>query len=165
MSSDPLVDWRRVVLAGIGAMLAVVAGLAGCSSDSGDDGAATSSSSPSQAASAESGAPAEDVCAAAATAQSSLEALVGTSIVREGTDTLRERFSSFESDVQLLLESGQAELAPETAAVRAAVATLQGALSGLQQDPTAADAALIKPSLQAVKTSTDELIVAIRSAC
>lgn len=63
------------------------------------------------------------------------------------------------------MESGQAELAPKTAAVKDSIAALQDALGKLKENPTAADLAMVKPALHAVQTSLDDLITDLESAC
>ena len=166
---DPILEKRspwtraqRVVLAVVACLMAI-AGLAGCSSEKTDN--TGTSPSPSQTTSTATATPSADVCADVATAQASLQVLVGTEILREGTDTLNARFGTFKSDVQALVESGQAEFATKVEPVKTSLATLADTIASLKQDPTAAEAALIKPSLQAVKTSTEELIAAVGGTC
>ena len=153
---------RRAVLGGVGGLL-VIATLAGCSSETADNDTGAAAT-PSQSASTTETS-AADVCADVDTAKASLQALVDTNVVQEGTDTLKTRFAALESDVQTLLESGQAELAPKTAEVKDSIAMLQDALAGLKNDPTAAELAPLKTSLQAVKTSTEDLIAAVEDTC
>ena len=153
---------RHVVLIGAGCLLAIAA-FAGCSADKTNSETGTTPS-PSQTASATQSSSA-DVCADVDTAEASLQALVDTNIAQEGTNTLKARFVTFESDVQTLVESGQAELAPKTEAVKESIATLKEVLAGLTEDPTAGDLALVEPSLQAVKTSTEDLITSLDSTC
>jgi hypothetical protein len=160
--SRPFLRTRRVVLAGAGGLL-VVAALAGCSADTTDSDTGVAAS-PSPTAATTETSPA-DVCADVDTVDASLQALVGTNVAQEGTDTLKARFVTLESDIQTLVESGQSELAPRRAAVKGSMATLKDALAGLGEDPTAADLALVKPSLQAVKTSTEELVAALEGTC
>lgn len=174
MNDYPLVDtisekrspWTRgqqVVLAVVACLMAI-AGLAGCSSETADKDTGTSPT-PSQTTSAATATPSADVCADVATAEASLQDLVGTEILQEGTDTLKARFATFKSDVQTLVESGKAAFAPKVESVQTSIATLEDTIASLKQDPTAAEAALIKPSLQSVKTSTEELIAAVGGTC
>jgi hypothetical protein len=148
---------RRLALAGAAGLL-TFAGLAGCSSDTTDDTATASSASPSASAPA-------DVCSDVTTAQASLEALVGTKVVEEGTNTLKARFATFKADVQTLLEAGRAELAPKVESVETSIAELENVVADLKQDPTAADAALVRPTLQEIKMSTEELVAAVEERC
>lgn len=148
---------RRVALVGAGLVLAL-SPLAGCSDDTTDGDTSPTATSTESATTA-------DVCSDLDTAKASLQALVDTNIAQEGTTTLKERFATLESDLQTLLESGQAELAPETAAVKDSLARLKDVLAGLKESPTAADLAQVKPSLQAVKTSTEDLITSLGNTC
>lgn len=153
---------RRVALAGAASLLAIVT-FAGCGAGT-TESATSASPSPSQTGSAAASSSAE-VCADVETAKASLQALVNTKIAQEGTDTLKARFATFESDIQTLLESGQAELAPKTTAVKGSVAALKEVLASLTANPTAADLAKVKPAMQAVKTSSQDLITSIESTC
>jgi hypothetical protein len=141
----------------VAAGLLAVAALAGCSSDSTDtttDTTAPATESPST-----------DVCADLDAAKASLQALVDTNVVQEGTDTVKERFAAVEADVQALLESGRSEVAAETAAVKDSIAELGDVLAGLAEGAPAADLALIKPSLLAVQASLQELFTALEDTC
>lgn len=149
---------RRLALVGAAGLLAV-AGLSGCSQGTEET---TSSSTPTASASA---AATGDVCAQADSVRASLSALVGTSILQEGTTTLKDRFATFESEVQGLLAAAQSQFATETDAVRTSVATLKGALAGLAESPSVAEAAAIKPALDSVKSSTEALLAAVQGAC
>jgi hypothetical protein len=153
---------RRLGLACASGLL-VTLSLAGCSSDSADEDT-TASPTPSESSlTAES--PQAEVCADLDTARASLQALVDTDLVQEGTNTLKTRFETFKTDVQTLVDSAKAELAPQVAAVKASVATLQEVVTGLAEDPTAADVALVKPSLLAVKASAESLIDGVQQDC
>ena len=153
---------RRLGLACAGGLLVTI-GLAGCGSDSDDD--PTASGSPSETTSSAAESPPAEVCADLDTAKASLQALVDTDLLQEGTDTLKERFETFRTDVETLVDSAQAELAPQVAAVEASVAALEEVLTGLAEDPTAADVALVKPALLAVKASAESLIDGIQQDC
>ena len=150
---------HRLVLVGAAGLLAV-AGLSGCSQGS-EETAAPSSSTTASASATATG----DVCAQADSVRASLSALVGTSILQEGTTTLKDRFATFESEVQGLLAAAQSQFATETDAVRTSVATLKGALAGLAESPSVAEAAAIKPALDSVKSSTEALLTAVQNAC
>ena len=147
---------RRVARVGAGAVLALAA-LAGCSDTTTDDGTSATATSTASATA--------DVCSDLDAAQASLQALVDTDIAQEGTNTLKERFATLQSDLQTLWDSGQAESAPETAAVKESTAQLEDVLAGLKDQPTAANLAQVKPALQAVKTSTQDLITSLGSTC
>ncbi|HEU5037655.1 MAG TPA: hypothetical protein VFT70_11670 [Nocardioides sp.] len=154
---------RRAVLAVAGGLLAIP-GLGGCSSDS----AGTDTNPPETATTSAvppSGSPSGDVCADVDRAQASLQAMVDTDVVREGTDTLRARFATFESDVRALLESGRSELAPAAAAVSDAIAGVKTRLAGLKDQPTGSDLARLKTDLQSLKSSTEDLITAVEDIC
>jgi hypothetical protein len=137
---------RRLALTGVGVLLAV----SGCASDPADDGSGSSS---------------DDVCADVDTARTSLDALLGTEIAQEGTDTFKERLATFEADVAAVAESGQGELEQQTAAVEDSITTLQDVLVGLKDEPTAADLALVRPALQDLRTSAEDLVAAAGSIC
>jgi hypothetical protein len=144
---------RRAVLTSA-AVLLTLAGLGACASDTADE----AGTEPSVSASAE-------ICTDVAAARESLEALVGTDVLEEGTDTLRARLATFESDVRALLAAGQAELAPEVESVETSLADLGDVVAGLQQEPTAAAVAQLKPAVQEVRTSTEELIAEVSETC
>lgn len=138
---------RRLVLAGVGGLLAI----SGCASDPTDEEPAASSS--------------DDVCAAADTAKASLDALLDTEVAQEGTDTLEARLETLKSDVEALAESGRSELAPESAAVEDSIEALGDVLAGLGQEPTTGDLAQVTTSLQAVRSSAEDLVAAVESTC
>lgn len=152
---------RRVGSTAAAALLAIAV-LAGCSDDT-TDAQSGATASPSLTSSA-SESPA-DVCADVDTAQASLQALVDTDILQEGTDTLKARLATLKSDVQVLVDSGREELAPESAAVKESIATLEEVLAGLKEDPTAADLASVRPALESVKTTAQDLVTALESTC
>lgn len=152
---------RRVARTGAGALLAIAV-VAGCSADT-TDTATSPTAAPSQTASATQS-PA-DVCADVDTAKASLQALVETDIVADGTDTLRQRLATLEADLRVLVDSGRAELAPRSTAVKESLATLDEVLGGLADNPTAADLAAVKPALEAVKTTTEDLVTALDTTC
>jgi hypothetical protein len=141
-----------------------IVGLAGCSSDSTDDDTGTAPS-PSATMSSASATSTADVCADVVTAQASLQTLVGTKVLQEGTDTLKARFATFKADVQTVVESGQAEFASKVEPVKSSIAALEDVIADLKQEPTAADAARIKPSLEDIKASTEELIASVGTTC
>lgn len=153
---------RRVACAAGGALLSIAV-LAGCSADT-TDTQTGATASPSLTSSAGESSPA-DVCADVDAAQASLGALVDTDILGEGTDALKTRLATLESDLQGLVESGRSELAPESEAVRESIATLEEVLSGLKEEPTAADVASVRPALESVKTTTQDLVTALESTC
>ena len=152
---------RRLVLGCAGSVLALAV-LAGCSDDTTDGDTATEASS---AESSSTGSTPSDVCADVDTAKASLQAVVETDILREGTDTLKARVDTLGSDVKTLLESRQAELAPEAAAAEESIATLKEVLSGLKESPTAADLAQVRPSFKGVTTSVEALFASLGSTC
>jgi hypothetical protein len=155
---------RRLAVATAGGLLVAVA-LAGCSSDSTDDSTSTAGS-PSEAASeSETASAPADVCADADTAKASLDALLATDVLQEGTATVKERAATVRSDVEALLASGSSELAPLKAAVEASISSLEDVLKGLPEELTAAEVAAIKPALEAAKTSVVELFDAVGSTC
>lgn len=151
----------RVASAAAGPLLAMAL-VAGCSADTDTQAGASVSPSPT---SSVSESPTADVCADVDAAQASLQALVDTDILREGTDTVKTRLATLKSDLQVLVESGRAEVAPESAAVKESIATLESVLAGLKEDPTAADLASVKPALESVATSAQDLVTALESTC
>ncbi len=153
---------RRVVCAAAGLLLAIAV-ISGCSAGTADTQTGATAS-PSLTSSASESSPA-DVCADVDAAQTSLQALVDTDIPREGTDTLKARLATLESDLQGLVESGRSELDPESAAVKESIATLKDVLAGLKENPTAADLASVQPALESVKTTAQDLVTALESTC
>ena len=153
---------RRVACAAAAPLLAIAV-LAGCSADTTDTqtGATTSPSLTSPA----SESPAADVCAEVDAAQTSLQALVDTDILTEGTDTLKMRLATLDSDLQALMDSGRAELDPESAAVKGSIATLKDVLADVKENPTAADLASVRPAVESVKNTTQDLVTALQSSC
>lgn len=145
---------RRLVLISAAGVLALGV-LAGCSSDS---TASTESAAPSNTASAA-------YCASVDAVASSLDALVNTKVLQEGTDALKSRFDTFRTDVRALTDSARAEFVKESTAVDASVATLQTAVTSLKDSPSAAQAASLKVALQGVSTSTKALVDAVKGAC
>lgn len=129
--------------------------LAGCSSGS---TANTESATPSDTASAA-------YCAGVDAVSSSLDALVKTKVLQEGTDALKSRFDTFRTDVRALTDSARANFAKESTQVDASVATLQTAVARLKDSPSAAEVASLKLALQGVSTSTKALVDAVKGAC
>ena len=64
-----------------------------------------------------------------------------------------------------MLESGRAEIAPNTAAVKDSITALKDALAALKENPSAAELAIVKPSLRAVQTTVQNLITALDCTC
>jgi len=153
---------RRVACAAAAPLLAIAV-LAGCSADTTDTQTAATTS-PSLTSSAGESPPA-DVCADVDAAKTSLQALVDTDLLREGTDTLKMRLATLESDLRVLVDSGRVELAPESAAVKVSIATLEEVLAGVKENPTAADLASVRPALESVKNTTQDLVTAVESTC
>lgn len=144
----------RLALLGASGLLALGA-VAGCSSNS---PTATESATPSDTASAA-------YCASVDAVSSSLGALVNTKIIQEGTDTLKSRFDTFQTDVGSLIDSAGANFATQGAAVDASVAILQTAVANVKDSPSAADVAALKPAIEGLSTSTNALVEAVKSAC
>lgn len=152
----PLSTTRRLAVACAGAVLGIGA-LAGCSSSS-DTATESASATPSATATAA-------YCAGVDTVKASLDSLVNTSVIQEGTSTLKSRYETFTSDVSALADSAREAFAAETAAVDTSVAALKASIDALAESPSVAQAAALKPALQAVATSTQALIDAVQGAC
>ncbi len=142
---------RRFALVAASTLIGFTA-LTGCSSDSDD------TMSPSESASAA-------YCASVDAAATSLDALVATNVIEEGTATLRSRFDAFRADVDALVESAKSAFADETAAVEAAVAGLGDALQGVADSPSVAQVGEARAAIDEVSATSQTLIGAVRAAC
>ncbi len=147
-------------LAVLGAAGLLVLGAAGCSSDSDTAEPASSASAVESTAS-----PAAGVCTEVQAARTSFQQLTGTEILKEGTNVFRERYAAFQTSVDALLVSAQAEFSPEVDAVKASLTDLQTAVAGLTDSPSLADAAAVKDALKPVGDSLTALTDAVSSVC
>lgn len=144
----------------LGAAGLLVLGAAGCSSDS-DTAQPASSSSAVETTTA----PAAGVCTDVDAARTSFQELTDTEILKEGTNTFRERYAAFQTSVDALLVSAQAEFSDEVDAVKASLTQLQTAVGGLTDSPSLADAAAVKDALTPVGDSLANLTDAVSAAC
>lgn len=149
---------RQMLTLGAAVLLAAT-GLAGCSSDS--TTASSSSSAPATASASASTA----VCADADALQASVNALVNTKVIQEGTSAVQTRFATVQSDAQNLIATAKDEFAPETSALESSLTALQTAVQGLTDSPSAADAAAVAAALGPVKNSAQELVDAVKGTC
>jgi hypothetical protein len=152
---------RRLLIASASSLL--VLGLAACTSDTTDD--ATTPTSTQSAPATQATGDASALCADLETVRGSLDALVSTEVLREGTATLKERFATFESSVRDFIDAAQAEFAPQATAARAAVDDLKAAVDGLADSPSVSDVAAITAALASVRASVTALIDAVQGAC
>jgi len=105
------------------------------------------------------------MCADLDAAQSAFDDLAGTQVVKEGTNTLKDRFAAFKSAVQTLGASARTEFASEVQDVDSAVAGLQTAIEQLTDSPSLADAKAVATALGPVRDSFTTLSTAVRTAC
>ncbi|MGB8021629.1 MAG: hypothetical protein WCF04_10410 [Candidatus Nanopelagicales bacterium] len=150
----PSVITSRLALIGAAALICVPV-LGGCSSSS---DSTAESPTPSDTASAA-------YCASVDTVRASLDALVSTNVIKDGTATLKSRFEAFQADVKSLTDSARANFTSESAAVDASVATLKDEMAGLKDSPSVTQVAAIASALKSVSASTQALLDAVRAAC
>ena len=103
-------------------------------------------------------------CSARGEAQQSFEVLRSTNVIEDGTAALEERFQTFSSDVETLVEAAKDEFQTETDALRASLQEAEQVIEGLGQDATEA-APLVSPAIDDLQTSTQELLDAVDQAC
>lgn len=149
---------RHMLTLGAAVLLAAT-GLAGCSSD------ATTASSSSSAPASASASASTAVCADADALQASVNALIDTKVIQEGTSAVQTRFATVQSDAQTLIATAKDEFAPETSALESSLTALQTAVQGLTDSPSAADAAAVAAALGPVKDSAQELVDAVKGTC
>lgn len=152
--TSPTAITHRLALIGAVALISLPV-LGGCASSSDN---ATTSPTPSQTVSAA-------YCAGVDTVKASLDALVSTNVISEGTATLNSRFETFQNDVKSLTDSARANFSSESAAVDSSVATLKSELAGLKDSPSVTQVAAIAKALKGVSDSTQALLDAVRAAC
>ena len=105
-----------------------------------------------------------DYCSARGEAQQSLEELRSTNVVEDGTAALEERFQTFSSDIETLVEAAKDEFQTETDALRASLQKSEQVIEGLGQD--AAEAApLVSPAIDDLQASTQDLLDAVDQSC
>ena len=96
---------------------------------------------------------------------SSFDTLVGTNVLSEGTDTLRERYDAFTADLEDLAGSARDEFGDEVDAVEAAADEMGTALGSLGDTGLADAATTIAPLVQNLQSSFSSLVTAIDTAC
>jgi predicted phage tail protein len=103
-------------------------------------------------------------CADRAAAQQSWQELTGTDVIEDGTATLRDRFRNFSGDVETLAESAQDEFQPEIDALRDSLQQMEGVLQDVAGDPATA-APQVRPAIEDLESSTENLLGAVDQAC
>jgi len=97
--------------------------------------------------------------------QSSLETLVDTDVLAEGTDVLSQRYDAFASQLDALIAAAGDEFSEESAAVQASldqVGTVVDEATSLNLGSAAAQA---EPALDSLSTSTQALVDSIQNSC
>ncbi len=123
--------------------------------------ACSGSSSPSPSAS-----PSADAyCAQVQAVKDSFNALVGTDIVSEGTDTLKTRFDAFTADLTSLKTSSSEEFSTEFDAVQTSVDQLKTVVDDADSAGVAKTAAQFLVGLGSLKTSVTALFTAVDQKC
>jgi hypothetical protein len=103
-------------------------------------------------------------CADRAEAQQSWQELTATNVIEDGTATLQDRFREFTSDVENLAASAQDEFETEIGALRGSLQQVEGVLQDVGGDAAAA-APQIRPAIEDLETSTQDLLGAVEQAC
>ena len=88
-----------------------------------------------------------------------------TNILQDGTDTLSERFDTFEEDVDSLIDAAGDEFSDESAAVEASLTQVSAAIESASNLDLGTAASQIGPALDSLSASTQELLDAVSSAC
>lgn len=88
-----------------------------------------------------------------------------TNILQDGTDTLNERFDTFEEDVDSLIDAAGDEFSEESAAVEASLTQVSAALESAANLDLGTAASQIGPALDSLSASSQELLDAVTSAC
>ena len=123
--------------------------------------ACSGSSSPSPSAS-----PSADAyCAQVQAVKDSFNALVGTDIVSEGTDTLKTRFDAFTADLTSLKTSSSEEFSTEFDAVQTSVDQLKTVVDDADSAGVAKTAAQFLVGLGSLKTTVTALFTAVDQKC
>lgn len=123
--------------------------------------ACSGSSSPSPSAS-----PSADAyCAQVQAVKDSFNALVGTDIVSEGTDTLKTRFDAFTADLTSLKTSSSEEFSTEFDAVQTSVDQLKTVVDDADSSGVAKTAAQFLVGLGSLKTTVTALFTAVDQKC
>jgi hypothetical protein len=103
-------------------------------------------------------------CADRAAAQQSWQELTATDVIEDGTAALRDRFRKFSSDVEALAESAQDEFQSEIDALRSSLQQMERVLQDVAGDAAAA-APQIRPAIEELERSTEDLLGAVEQAC
>ena len=103
-------------------------------------------------------------CSAKDEAQQSFEQLTSTDVIEEGTATLKERFRTFSSDAESLIEVAEDEFQTEIDALRTSLSQMEGVVEGVGEDAAAA-APLVAPAIEDLQTSTGDFFEAVDQAC
>lgn len=95
----------------------------------------------------------------------SLDTLVNTNIVSEGTDTLQQNYDAFTTQVDALITSAGDEFADETAAVQASLDQVAAVVDEGTQLNLGAVAEQAGPALESLKSSTRALVTSLQTEC
>ena len=106
-----------------------------------------------------------DYCEQKDAVASSFDTLVGTDVLAEGTDTLRERYDAFTSELGDLADAAKSEFGDEVSAVQTAADDLGDAIGSIGDMGLAEAATTIAPLIQNLQSSFGSLLTALDSAC
>lgn len=97
--------------------------------------------------------------------ESSLEALVNTDVLAEGTDVLTERYDDFTAQLSSLVDAAGDEFSDETAAVESSVDQVGAVVDEAANLNLGTAAEEAGPALEGLQSSTQALLDSVQSAC
>lgn len=106
-----------------------------------------------------------DYCSQLSATEEAYDDLASTDVLAEGTDTLSDRYETFSTQVDKLLDSAQAEFSEESDSVRDAVDQVDGVVESAAELNLGDAAAQLEPALSSLQTSTTALFTAVTEAC
>jgi hypothetical protein len=109
--------------------------------------------------------PSSELCAQQAAAKESFNALTGTDVVAEGTNTLTTRFDAFTVDLESLRSAAHSQFSSELDAVQSSVDQLRKVVDNADNVDVATTATQSVAALGSLKTSVQALFAAVDQAC
>lgn len=104
-------------------------------------------------------------CDAGASLQTNVAGLADLDVISEGTDGLKERFSTIEADVDELAETGRDVASEEISALESALDELGTALGALGDDISVDGAQAVGAALTGVVTASTSVFDKLSSTC
>ena len=99
------------------------------------------------------------------TTEQAFTELRDTSVIQEGTDTLTQRYETFEDEVDQLISSAGDEFAEESAAVEDSLVQIDAAIQSAANLDLGTAAEEIGPAIEALGTSVQALFDSVTTAC